>query len=59
MGDLGLIPGLGKFPVEGHGNLLQYSHQENSLGQRSLEGYTLPVGEAWQTTVPGVTESHT
>ena len=35
-GDLGLIPGLGGSPGEGHGNPLQYSCLENSHGQRSL-----------------------
>ena len=30
-GDLGLIPGLGKFPVEGKGYPLQYSGLENSM----------------------------
>ena len=29
-GDLGLIPGLGRSPGEGHGNPLQYSGLENS-----------------------------
>ena len=38
-GDLGSIPGLGRFHGEGHGNLLQYSCLENSHGQRSLAGY--------------------
>ena len=38
-GDLGLIPGSGKSPGEGNGNLLQYSCLENSHGQRSLVGY--------------------
>ena len=28
-GDLGLIPGLGRFPGEGNGNLLQYSCLRN------------------------------
>ena len=28
-GDLGSIPGLGRFPGEGHGNPLQYSCLEN------------------------------
>ena len=37
--DLGLIPGLGRFPGGRHGNPLQYSWLENSHGQRSLEGY--------------------
>ena len=39
-GDLGLIPGLGRSPGEGNGNLLQYSCLENSKGQRSLVGYS-------------------
>ena len=30
VGDLGLIPGLGRSPGEGNGNLLQYSCLENS-----------------------------
>ena len=30
-GDLGLIPGLGRSPEEGHGNPLQYSCLENPL----------------------------
>ena len=39
-GDLGLIPGLGRSPEEGHGNPLQYSCLEKSHGQRSLVGYS-------------------
>ena len=39
-GDLGLIPGLGRSPGGGHGNLLQYSCLENSHGQRNLAGYS-------------------
>ena len=35
---LGSIPGLGRSPAEGNGNLLQYSCLEFH-GQRSLEGY--------------------
>ena len=31
VGDLGLIPGLGRFPGEGHGYLLQYSCLENPM----------------------------
>ena len=34
-GDLGLIPGSGRFPGEGNGNPLQYSCLEN------------PMDEAW------------
>jgi len=40
VGDLGLIPGLGRSPGGGHGNPLQYSCLENSYGQRSLVGYS-------------------
>ena len=39
MGDLGLIPGLGRSPGGGHGNPLQNSCLENPHGQRSLAGY--------------------
>ena len=31
VGDLGLIPGLGKFPGGGYGNPFQYSCLENSM----------------------------
>ena len=44
-GDLGLIPGLGRSPGEGHGNPLQYSCLENSMD----------IG-AWQATVQGITK---
>ena len=38
--DLSSIPGLGRSPVEGHSNPLQYSCLENPHGQRSLVGYS-------------------
>ena len=38
--DLGSIPGLGRSPGGGHGNLLQGSCWENPHGQRSLAGYS-------------------
>ena len=44
-GDLGSIPGLGRFPGEGHGNPLQYSCLENLMGRG-----------AWRTTVHRVTK---
>ena len=40
VGDLGLIPGLGRSPGGGRGNPLQYSCLENPHGQRSLAGYS-------------------
>ena len=47
-GDLGLIPGSGRFPGEGNGNPLQYSCLENPMGRG-----------AWWATVYGVTKSDT
>ena len=37
-GDLGLIPGVGRYPGGGHSNPLRYSYLEN--GQGSLAGYS-------------------
>ena len=48
VGDLDLIPGLGRSPREGKGYALQYSGLENSMDRG-----------AWQATVYGVTESQT
>ena len=31
--DMGLIPGLGRSPGRGNGNLLQYSYLEKSMGK--------------------------
>ena len=45
-GDMGSIPGLGRSPGEGNGNLLEYSCLENPMDRG-----------AWQTTVHGVTKS--
>ena len=42
-GDPDLIPGLGRSPGGGHGNLLQYSCLENPHGERNLVGYS-PCG---------------
>jgi len=39
-GDLGSIPGLGRFLGGGHGNPLQYFCLENPHRQRSLVGYS-------------------
>ena len=40
LGDLGLIPGLGRSPGGGRGNPLQCSCLENPHGQRSLADYS-------------------
>ena len=45
-GDMGSVPGSGRFPGEGNGNPLQYSYLENSVDR-----------EAWWATVHGVSES--
>ena len=47
-GDLGSIPGSGRYPGEGNGNPLQYSCLENPMD-----------GGAWWATVHGVAESDT
>ena len=47
-GDLGSIPGLGRSPGEGNGNLLQYYCLENPMDRG-----------AWQATVHGVAKSQT
>ena len=46
VGEPASIPGSGRFPGEGNGNLLQYSFLENSMDRR-----------AWWATVHGVTKS--
>ena len=48
VGDLGLIPGLGRSPGEGNGNTLQYSCLENPMD-----------GGAWWATVHRVAKSRT
>ena len=48
VGDLGLIPGLGRSSREGKGNPLQYSCRENPMDRG-----------AWQATVHGVKKSQT
>ena len=47
-GDLGSIPGLGRFPRVGNGNALQYSCLENPMDRG-----------AWQATVHGIAKSQT
>ena len=43
-GDLGSIPGLGRFPGGGQGNPLQYPCLENPPGQRRLQATYSPWG---------------
>ena len=40
VGNLGLIPGLGRSPGGGHDSPLQYAYLENPHGQRNLAGYS-------------------
>ena len=40
VGDLGLVPGLGRSLGGGNGNPLQHSCLENPHGERSLVGYS-------------------
>ena len=47
-GDVGLIPGSGRFPGAGNGNLLQYSCLGNSMDRGT-----------WWATVHGVSKSRT
>ena len=42
--DMGMIPGSGRFPGEGHGNLFQNSCLENPNEQRSQASYS-PWGQ--------------
>ena len=58
VGDLGLIPGLGRSPGGGHGNPLQYSFLENPHGQRSLAGYS-PWGPKELDTTERLRTAHT
>ena len=55
--DLGLIPGLGRFPGGRNGNPLQYSCLENPHGQRSLEGYS-PWGRKESNTTGQLSTAH-
>ena len=48
VGDLGLIPGVGRSPGGGHGNPLQYSGLENPMDRG-----------AWTATFHGVAKSRT
>ena len=45
VGDLGLIPGLGRSPGEGNGNPLQYSYLENFMDRGTWRATLLGVSE--------------
>ena len=46
-GDLGLIPGSGRSPVEGNGNPLQYSCLENPMDGGAWWATVRPVAKSW------------
>ena len=46
-GDLGLIPGLGRYPEEGNGNLLQYSDLESSKDRGAYSATVHGVTKSW------------
>ena len=47
VGDLGLIPGLGRSPAEGNSNPLQYSCQENSMERGAWQVIVHEVTKSW------------
>ena len=47
VGDLGLIPGLGRSPGGGHGNPLQYSCLENSMAREARQATVHGVAKSW------------
>ena len=49
--DTGSVPGLGRSPGEGHGNLLQYSCLENPHGKRSFVAIVHIVADSDMTEV--------
>ena len=44
---VGLIPGLGRSPAEGHGNLLQYSCLENPVDRGAWRATVHVVTKRW------------
>ena len=47
VGDMGLIPGLGRSPGEGNGNPLQYSYLENSMDRGAWRATDHGVAKSW------------
>ena len=50
MGDLGLIPQLGRTPGEGNGNPLQYSCLENPMDGEALRARVHSIAKSRDTT---------
>ena len=46
-GDVGLIPGSGRYPGVGNDNLLQYSCLENSMDRGAWQATVLGVAKSW------------
>ena len=57
-GDLGFIPGLGRFPPEGNGNRLQYFCLENSMDREARRATVHGITKETDTT-EGFTHTHT
>ena len=45
--DVGLIPGLGRYPGEGNGNPLQYSYLENPMDRGACRATLHRVSNNW------------
>ena len=60
VGDLGLIPGLGRSPGEGNGNPLQYSCLENPMDRGALQAIVHEVARVGHdlATKPPVIRKH-
>ena len=46
-GDQGLIPGLGRYPGDGHGYPLQYSSLENSIDRGAWRAIVHGIAKSW------------
>ena len=45
--DMSSTPGSGRYPGEGHGNILQYSYPENPMDRGALWATALGVTKRW------------
>ena len=43
--DMGLVPGSGRYPVEGHGNPLQYTYLENPMDRGAWQAIVHRVAQ--------------